>query len=136
MFTAAIRPFLVDGCGWLLIIPRSLIEGFERYRLIAATIRPQVAETLCRLQLVCITIQTKTEGLASSHLIMIMFGSSLPSALGWLVTTKVYSRTGADIVMESITLTTVVGADGENPVASDELVVAHKPKAFTCSSVS
>jgi hypothetical protein len=30
----------------------------------------------------------------------------------------------------------VVGADGENPVASDELVVAHKPKAFTCSSVS
>jgi hypothetical protein len=36
---------------------------------------------------------------------MIMFGSSLPSALGWLVTTKVYSGTGADIVMESITLT-------------------------------
>ena len=35
---------------------------------------------------------------------MIMFGSSLPSALGWLVTTKVYSGTGADIVMESITL--------------------------------
>jgi hypothetical protein len=34
-----------------------------------------------------------------------MFGSSLPSALGWLVTTKVYSGTGADIVMESITLT-------------------------------
>src|ERR1039458_6632890 len=33
-----------------------------------------------------------------------MFGSSLPSALGWLVTTKVYSGTGADIVMESITL--------------------------------
>src|ERR1700681_360788 len=33
---------------------------------------------------------------------MIMFGSSLPSALGWLVTTKVYSGTGADIVMESI----------------------------------
>ena len=30
----------------------------------------------------------------------------------------------------------IVGADGENPVASDELVVAHKPKAFTCSSVS
>jgi hypothetical protein len=37
---------------------------------------------------------------------MIMFGSSLPSALGWLVTTKVYSGTGADIVMESITLKT------------------------------
>ena len=36
---------------------------------------------------------------------MIMFGSSLPSALGWLVATKVYSGTGADIVMESITLT-------------------------------
>jgi len=35
-----------------------------------------------------------------------------------------------------ITLTTIVGADGENPVASGELVVAHKPKAFTCSSVS
>jgi hypothetical protein len=35
---------------------------------------------------------------------MIMFGSSLPSALGWLVTTKVYSGTGADIVMESISL--------------------------------
>src|ERR1035437_10172692 len=35
---------------------------------------------------------------------MILFGSSLPSALGWLVTTKVYSGTGADIVMESITL--------------------------------
>jgi hypothetical protein len=34
-----------------------------------------------------------------------MFGSSLPSALGWLVTTKVYSGTGADIVMESIALT-------------------------------
>jgi hypothetical protein len=33
---------------------------------------------------------------------MIMFGSSLPSALGWLVATKVYSGTGADIVMESI----------------------------------
>src|ERR1019366_10309594 len=33
-----------------------------------------------------------------------MFGSSLPSALGWLVATKVYSGTGADIVMESITL--------------------------------
>jgi hypothetical protein len=33
-----------------------------------------------------------------------LFGSSLPSALGWLVTTKVYSGTGADIVMESITL--------------------------------
>jgi hypothetical protein len=37
-----------------------------------------------------------------------MFGSSLPSALGWLVTTKVYSGTGADIVMESITPTTPV----------------------------
>ena len=35
---------------------------------------------------------------------MIMFGSSLPSALGWLVATKVYSGTGADIVMESISL--------------------------------
>src|SRR5208282_2444955 len=35
---------------------------------------------------------------------MIIFGSSLPSALGWLVTTKVYSGTGADIVMESIPL--------------------------------
>ena len=35
-----------------------------------------------------------------------MFGSSLPSALGWLATTEVYSGTGADIVMESITLTT------------------------------
>jgi hypothetical protein len=35
-----------------------------------------------------------------------LFGSSLPSALGWLVTTKVYSGTGADIVMESITPTT------------------------------
>jgi hypothetical protein len=33
-----------------------------------------------------------------------MFGSSLPSALGWLATTKVYSGTGADIVMESIAL--------------------------------
>ena len=33
-----------------------------------------------------------------------MFGSFLPSALGWLVATKVYSATGADIVMESITL--------------------------------
>src|ERR1039458_7269316 len=33
-----------------------------------------------------------------------MFGSSLPSALGWLLATKVYSGTGADIVMESITL--------------------------------
>ena len=32
-----------------------------------------------------------------------MFGSFLPSALGWLVATKVYSGTGADIVMESIT---------------------------------
>jgi hypothetical protein len=31
-----------------------------------------------------------------------MFGSFLPSALGWLVATKVYSATGADIVMESI----------------------------------
>src|ERR1700683_5180358 len=38
---------------------------------------------------------------------MIMFGSSLPSALGWLVATKVYSGTGADIVMESISQTTV-----------------------------
>jgi hypothetical protein len=37
---------------------------------------------------------------------MIMFGSSLPSALGWLVATKVYSGTGADIVMESISPTT------------------------------
>jgi hypothetical protein len=36
-----------------------------------------------------------------------MFGSSLPSALGWLVTTKVYPGTGADIVMESIAPTTV-----------------------------
>jgi hypothetical protein len=26
--------------------------------------------------------------------------------------------------------------NGENPGAGDELVVAHKPKAFTCSSVS
>src|ERR1017187_5784612 len=33
-----------------------------------------------------------------------MFGSSLPSALGWLLATKVYSGTGADIVMESISL--------------------------------
>src|SRR5260370_4934774 len=41
---------------------------------------------------------------------MIMFGSSLPSALGWLVTTKVYSGTGADIVMESITPGDVVAA--------------------------
>ena len=41
---------------------------------------------------------------------MIMFGSSLPSALGWLVTTKVYSGTGADIVMESISLTDHVSA--------------------------
>src|SRR5271157_5974610 len=37
---------------------------------------------------------------------MIIFGSSLPSALGWLVATKVYSGPGADIVMESIALTT------------------------------
>jgi len=33
-----------------------------------------------------------------------LFGSSLPSALGWLVATKVYSGLGADFVMESITL--------------------------------
>jgi hypothetical protein len=31
-----------------------------------------------------------------------LFGSSLPSALGWLVATKVYSGLGADFVMESI----------------------------------
>jgi hypothetical protein len=43
---------------------------------------------------------------------MIMFGSSLPSALGWLVTTKVYSGTGADIVMESIAPTTDPGWAG------------------------
>jgi hypothetical protein len=30
-------------------------------------------------------------------------------ALGWLVTTKVYSGTGADIVMESIALTDLLG---------------------------
>jgi len=35
-----------------------------------------------------------------------LFGSSLPSALGWLLATKVYSGTGADIVMESISLKT------------------------------
>jgi hypothetical protein len=35
-----------------------------------------------------------------------LFGSFLPSALGWLVATKVYSGTGADIVMESIALRT------------------------------
>src|ERR1039457_2012190 len=39
-----------------------------------------------------------------------MFGSSLPSALGWLVTTKVYSGTGADIVMESITVIDLVSS--------------------------
>jgi hypothetical protein len=33
-----------------------------------------------------------------------MFGSSFPSALAWLVATKVYSGTGADIVMESSSL--------------------------------
>ena len=36
----------------------------------------------------------------------------------------------------AITLTTAADANGENPVAGHELVVAHKPKAFTCSSVS
>jgi hypothetical protein len=48
---------------------------------------------------------------------MIMFGSSLPSALGWLVTTKVYSGTGADIVMESITLTDHSGQFSKSEIA-------------------
>src|ERR1035441_5010516 len=43
-----------------------------------------------------------------------MFGSSLPSALGWLVATKVYSGTGADIVMESISRTNSAEALSES----------------------
>jgi hypothetical protein len=38
-----------------------------------------------------------------------MFGSFLPSALGCLVASKIYSATGADIVMESITLIEAFG---------------------------
>jgi hypothetical protein len=35
---------------------------------------------------------------------MIMFGSFLPSLVGWLCYHQPYSGVGADIVMESITL--------------------------------
>src|SRR5713101_1746108 len=59
---------------------------------------------------------------------MIMFGSSLPSALGWLVATKVYSGTGADIVMESITLTTRVGAAVRSAVRHSRHVGFCEPK--------
>jgi hypothetical protein len=42
---------------------------------------------------------------------------------------EVPSVTGPSSKLAKHRLTTLVGANGENPVA-------HKPKAFTCSSVS